>query len=350
MRAVNRFEFNLLRISQCVVGHTPAEHVLPMLMRPQRRPPCLHRDAVALIQQILGTGIVTRLTQQGAWMRRRHLREGEVAEGSLWQRTPPDQLGLNFTAASLEMLIWITEADASDQMPIWVSEHADSGNEWTVGDRLLQYLVAAALVETPLMSSWYPREPFCSNPLIALAFPDQFASAKASPLIDIEPWMFGGGAWLIEAMQDEFAAWLVRSVRVKSRILDVDEMERIGICEDLSLGGFVQAARKHNRPDLCRFLLRAAGDVLTESSSLRKWMPSLETGNVRLEQRIETLQSGAALLRAVQELARWHRQCQSVGYFDEGYAESQLLKAMWDDAGGDPLAKQANRMIAETAL
>ena len=40
-------------------------------------------------------------------------------------------------------------------------------------------------------------------------------------------------------------------------------------------------------------------------------------------------------------LARWQKQARTVGYFDEGYAGSQMWKADWEAADGDATAAPA---------
>src|SRR5262245_54049329 len=88
MKAVSRFEANLLRILHGVLGRAPAEQVVPLVQKRLPRPKCLRREAVELVQDALGKGTVWILAREG-WRRERFLRGGTVRDGRLWQRTPP---------------------------------------------------------------------------------------------------------------------------------------------------------------------------------------------------------------------------------------------------------------------
>jgi hypothetical protein len=342
MHAVSRFEFNLLRILQCVVGTTPVDHVRTPLIQPQPRPECLGRNAVELVKRSLATGIVMRMTRRGAWMNRRFLRRGKWVEGALWQRTSPSELGVSFSASSLELLMWLTAADGSSlAIPVWRPTPESPDRPFTLGDRLLQ---------TSLINDWYGSEPFISNSLIALAMPDRFAAAGVRPVPDFDGWMTESPAVIIESLQSEWADWIERGTQRKASLLDPAKARSIGDCEDLVLGGFLAAAERHRRPDLCGFFLEAGNRLLTESSSARDWLGSVDVRPLRLSERQQVYSSGAALPRAICQFARWHRASRSVAFFDEGYAESQCLKSMWEQADGDRLERFARRMVDELAL
>src|SRR5437868_5323801 len=96
-RSVSRFEHNLLWLLRWFLRQAPAQQALPLLDAKLDRPKCLRRPAVELVKDALGKGCVLLLTKLGGWRRERHLRGEEVREGRLWQRTPPQQLGLTFT-------------------------------------------------------------------------------------------------------------------------------------------------------------------------------------------------------------------------------------------------------------
>src|ERR1700722_20061836 len=104
MRAVSCFEANLLRVLQALLQQAPVERVLPILKKPLPRPKCLSRDAVELVQDTLAKGCVQFLAGRG-WVRGRVLHVGKITEGRLWERTPPQDLGLTFSAHALEFLV-----------------------------------------------------------------------------------------------------------------------------------------------------------------------------------------------------------------------------------------------------
>src|SRR5947209_5453334 len=84
---------------------------------PPPPPACLSRPAVRLVKDALAKGCVFLLARRGGWRVERHLRGGRVAEGRLWQRTPPAELGLTFSRHALEFLVWITAARPGDREP-----------------------------------------------------------------------------------------------------------------------------------------------------------------------------------------------------------------------------------------
>src|SRR5579885_3581881 len=135
MQSVSRFEANLLRLLWYFLRREPPERALPLLENRCPVPPCLHRNAVRLIQDTLAKGCVFLLARNGGWRRERFLRGECVVEGRLWQRTPPAELGLTFSAHSLHFLIWITANRPGDSQHAWnVPER-----ELTPGDRMLLY-------------------------------------------------------------------------------------------------------------------------------------------------------------------------------------------------------------------
>ena len=60
-----------------------------------------------------------------------------------------------------------------------------------------------------------------------------------------------------------------------------------------------------------------------------------------------THRAGLVLLHTLERLRRWSLQAQTVSYFDETYAASQLWKADWEQAQGDVLWTRAQRLLRE---
>lgn len=346
MRAVSRFESNLLRILHCFMGHAELGLVLPAIVRPLPRPNCLSRDAIELVQQSLATGTVMLLARGGAWSKQRHLRDGQIHEGSLWQRTKPGELGLRFSPATLEFLIWLTQADATKQMPTFVPQQ----KSLTLGDQFLMYRAARTLRDTTLMNKWY-RNPFVrSNALIALTMPEYFAEAKVVPTPNFQAWMTDTGACVLEAMQDELARTWVMLETNKAKISKPDFMQRFGKSQEVVLNDLFDAVDQHGRRDLCRFLLETAKSLLDATSGREQWILSLDTTDLRIAERTEIYESASAFLRATKRLSQWHTESIGVGYFDEGYAESQLWKSMWESLEASEAVEHANRILQELAF
>ena len=112
MHTVSRFEANLLRLLAYFLRREPIERAMPLLKNRCQAPPCLSRGAVELVQDALAKGCVHLLAKRGGWQNERFLRNGQVVEGRLWQRTLPEELGLSFSGQTLDFLIWITCAPA----------------------------------------------------------------------------------------------------------------------------------------------------------------------------------------------------------------------------------------------
>lgn len=347
MRSVSRFESNLLRILHSFLDQSDVSHVLPAIKRPEKRPPCLSRDAVELVKQSLSNGSVTLLAREGGWARQKHLRDDQIREGSLWQRTDPSELGLDFSAASLDFLIWITAADATNEMPLWVTQNRQP---LTVGDQFLLSLAARSLRNTTILSQWYRHGLFQRNGLIGLFLPEQFAAVESVPTPDFEPWMSGSGSSVLEALQDALGKNCIAIERGKKRIKDTFAMLRLGQAQEVVLEALFDAAESSGRRDLCRFLMDAAAELLAGHSRASDWIGSLQTTGLRVADRTKIYQSATAVLRATDRLRRWHRAGQAIGFFDEGYAESQWFKSTWESNTMDEVMEHADRVTGELSF
>jgi hypothetical protein len=346
VRTISRFESDLLRILHCLLGHSPQEEALPLLVESRPRPSCLSRDAVELVQSTLATGCV-RFVARGSWRRERFLRDGDVVEGRLWERTGPGQLGLAFSENSLDLLIWLTAVDASAAKRRWSPRR---NSPMTLGDRFLLFLAYRALRGTGVGNRLGRWPVLASHGLCRLAFPDEFADLPDDgPLddgpLDLETWTTGVGACLVEALEHELAHHWVRIERSKARITAPDAMCALGTAQERVLGQFLDALEEHERRDLARFLLVAASRILRHSPPAEAWTGRLEVSGLAMRDRAEVYRHALAFLRALERLARWQSQARTVGYFDEGYAASQLWKSDWERLGGTTCSSAA-RAIA----
>jgi hypothetical protein len=355
MRTVSRFESNLLRILHCFLGHTSVDQVLPTVLRAMQRPICLSRDAVEFVQQSLATGTVMLLTRGGAWCQQRHLRGDEIRDGSLWQRSKPDELGLEFSSASLDFLMWLTATDVGNKTTAWVPPlkalKGKSGQPvLTVGDQFLMYLAARALRDVSVVDHWYEQESFRGNALIALALPDQLAKSKGVSEVDFGFWMSGAGVNVMEALQDELADTWVRLEKDKCKISSGYAMMRLGEAQEAVLNQFFEAAEEHRRRDLGRFLLEAVDRLLGADAHCDQWVAGLDTTGMRLAHRNTVYDRATAFLQASERLRQWHAASIAVGYFDEGYAESQLFKSLWESSSADEAIRHAGRIVNELSF
>ncbi|VTS00060.1 hypothetical protein [Tuwongella immobilis] len=346
---VSRFEANLLRILRFFLGVTPFEQAHPLILQSQPRPNCLSRSSIRLIEDSLRKGIVRWLTQAGAWRRDRFLRMGAPSFGRLWERTPPEKLGLVFTKQSLSFLIWMTANKPAAGKAFW-QPAADTG--LTIGDELLLFLGFAAMRQDaemmPVLRA--PDSPFSRNALCWLAFPDDFATNSPEAVPSFANWMVGDAALVMEAMQHYWMNRWLHIEREKGQIVDWDHMRLTGQVQERVLERLLQDAESAQRPDLVRFLLQVAAQVLSaEEISPIFWTGALTSTRApaRLVDRLATQRSALSLLRAIDNLQQWERRARLVGYFDDGFAASQLFLSDWESANGSVLNRRGQRIIQQ---
>jgi hypothetical protein len=346
-RVVSRFEARLLRILRFFLRREPAAAAVPLVFGRCPAPHCLGRAAVELIQDTLARGCVGLLARASGWRRGRQLRDGRVAEGRLWQRTRPVDMGLSFSEHTLRFLIWVTAADPADKGSGWPDPPQE---EQTAGDLLLLYYAFGALHGTreggPVVRA---RALFARNPLVRLAYPEVvFGPAAAPKDLDFRPWTAGPPGCILEALQQELAGRWLEAERRKARIADWQEMQAVGRSQERVLAAFLQAVEEAGRLDLARFLLVVLAQSLRAGDAgARRWLGGLTSAGVRLADRQQTYRAALVLPLLAQRLQRWDRQARGVAFFDEGYPASQLWKADWEDWQGDALCRRAAAVLRE---
>jgi hypothetical protein len=344
-RAVSRFEAKLLRILRAVLRQSPVESALPLVLERSARPACLSRAAVELVGDHLAKGCVLYLARAGGWRRERFLRGGQARDGRLWERTPPGELGLSFSGHSLEFLIWLTAARPNDAQPPWQPPEA----ELTAADRLLLFLAYDALRDTEAGPALRARPAFNRHGLCRLAYPEDFAQQAANaPPPDFAPWVNGPGAWMLEALQPVLKACWLHAERRKAQVGDWQALRALGLSQERVLGAFTAAADAAGRPDLVRFLLQTAAELLMPNVTPAFFVGGLQGGGPpRLADRFEVYRRAVALLRHLDALQRWERRARTIGFLDEGYAAAQLWKSDWERLGGEELAARAQAVVRQ---
>jgi hypothetical protein len=343
LKVVSRFEANLLHILRFFLRRVPAEQALPLLLRGCPRPRCLSRPAVELVQDTLAKGTMLLLARAGGWQRERFLRGSGVVEGRLWRRTPPAELGLEFSGHTLRFLIWITGAKLFEGREEWSAPE----NGLTPGDRLLLlYAYGAVRHNEKVAARLRDRAaPVLRNALCRLAYPEDFAGLTDVP--DFRPWTDGVAACILEALQPELATCLLAVERSKGKIADWQRMRALGQSQERVLGAFLDALETADRRDLARFLLQALAALLTREPTARHWIGALQVGMLRVLDRTEAYRAALVLLRQTERLRDWEQRARQVGYFDEGYAASQLWKADWEAFQGEVLSERAHAVLRE---
>jgi hypothetical protein len=342
MKAVSRFETRLLKILSAFLRRTPVEQVRPLVVGSDIRPPCLSHPAVELVQDYLAKGCVHLLARQDGWRRERYLRGERVVEGRLWERTAPQELGLKFSRHTLGFLVWITAVQL-DEGAVWKAPE----RELTPADRLFLYLAFDALVPVNIAPLLAASPVFQRNALCRLAYPERFFRAPADAVPDFAPWTTGLGAGILEALQGRLAAHCQHTERSKGDIDRWERMQAVGRAQEQALQAFLETVEKAGRIDLARFLLRAAAEVVIEGVKAERWTGRLTGAGLRLADRSETYRAALLLLHQLPRLRDWTRKARGVGYFDEGYAASQLWLADWERWQGNLLCTCAEAVVRQ---
>jgi hypothetical protein len=340
MKVVSRFEANLLHLLHHFLGRTPREQALPLLEGSVPTPRGLSPVAVELIQEALAKGCMRWLVQAGGWQPARHLRDGRVAEGRLWQRTTPNELGLKFSRNTLRFLLWITAKNPAVEKTGW----CERGLALTVADLLVLFLAYAALRHPEHGHPLRQRLSYRSHGLCWLAYPADFAGLpEAKP--DYAPWTSGLGACIVEALQPLLAKRWIAQERAKALLKDWHELQQVGQSQERALSPFLDAVEAAGRRDLAGFLMQTAAVLLADDAGPTPWSARLEDAGPRLAERGQTYRAMLFLPHQVERLRRWEHEARAVGYLDEGYAASQFWKAEWARWEGETLYVRAQAVM-----
>lgn len=339
MKSVSRFESNLLRILRGCLGSLPSEQVLPLVYRELPRPRCLSRDAVELVQETLAKGCVRRLAL-GGWRRERFLNDERAVTGRLWERIPLDERRLEFSRGTLEFLVWLTAENpaVTKRQPRIATERL------TPADRLLPVLMADVL--GPKATAGMIRWPaFASNGLLWLGWPERAIDVLLKEPPDFNRWMTADSVWALEALQPALEQRWIQIELEKQQTSDFREVRRIGEMQTRVLDAYFDALEQAGRWDLARFIVGAAKQILRTAADRGPWFGRLDLAGLRLADRTEVYRAGFALLHALLRLRQWERAARAVGFYDEGYAASQLWKSDWERWNAEVLCEEAERVV-----
>jgi hypothetical protein len=341
--AVSRFEFNLLRILNFLVGTLPAQQASTVLYSNFIAPGCLSPAAVRLVEDTLAKGCIQFLVRSGGWRVDRFLRNAKPIEGRVWERLPIEDRKLELSPITLSFLIWLTSENPTKTKTLW---NPTAGNMST-GDALFFLLAHESLRNEPeILGVLSGKHVFVQNPLLAIAYPGLMGYTEESSL-DFSDWMTGSRAAILECLQPWLQTIWIRNERNKGQISDWKQMRRIGQSELVALSRYVSAADRAGRPDLTRFILRANAQLLSVTGITSSfWTGGLQSGApVRLAERIETQRAALALPRQLENLRTWEQRARSVSFFDENYSESQFWKQEWDHHEGERISRVARELV-----
>jgi hypothetical protein len=238
--------------------------------------------------------------------------------------------------------MWVTAIHPTGSDTAW----EPAGTEWALGDLLLLFFAYEALRGTKARAALGRSGPFRRHGLCRLAFPEDFA-APLDAVPDFVPWTTSAGACILEVFQRALAARWVEVERTKENIGAWQAMRRLGQSQEQALDNLLDKLEAARRPDLARFLLQAAGELLHDGVTTRAWVGGLQVGTQRLADRADTNRAALVLLRKLDRLRQWERTARAEGYFDEGYPRSQLWLADWERYNGDTLHARAQALVRE---
>lgn len=340
MKTVSEFEAQLLRILHGFFGRLPADQLLGLVEAEAPGPACLSRNAVELVIDTMQKGVIYELARGGGWKRERFLIEDKIAEGRLWSRRNPEELGFRFSEESLKFLIWITANHPNRPQTRWSPEES----RLTVGDRLLFYLAFESLRGADVISGLMKLPPFANHALIWLTSLGDLVEAEIPPPKnwDFSIWLSGQGAFVLECLQARLAERWFQLEQRKLCISQPEAMRTLGRVQHRLLTALFDAAEKADRRDLCRFFLIAMNRHLEIAEAPAY---NLDLNNLRLADRMEVWDSASVGFRQLDRLARWTREAVSTGFYDEGYTAAQLWKSDWEDLEGDKVCQEAGHRL-----
>lgn len=341
---VSQFEANLLRIARFFFRQAPPEEALPLIRTAASRPKCLSAAAVHLVRDTLSKGCVLYLVRAGGWQRERFLRSGEPRDGRLWERSPLDDLALDFSSNSLEFLLWLTVSKLLEPASVW----RVPPDELTIADQLLLFLAYEALRDEPELALTLRRSPaFARNPLILMLNPEHFSGEPIPDLKAFEAWTSGQGALIVEALQPMLEARWVENERNKGQIGEWDRLRKQGETELGILDRFTMAADRAGRWDLARFLLGILNKLLaTPDMTPTFWTGGLQgSGPPRLADRLDTQRAALSVLRQADRLRQWEQRARRSGYLDEDYGASKFWLGEWERLVGSRSTSRAEQIV-----
>jgi hypothetical protein len=340
---VSRFEANLLAILRASLGKGLPDGVFRILQDPMVPPACLSANAVALVKDSLAKGVVLNLVRAGGWRNEASLPLGEPVVGRAWERHTAALRQLSFGPHTLGFLNWITAESIKEPNRDWDPPI----EELTPADELyLMFAFDAFRGQSGVTAVLRSKKAFRRNSFCWLAHPAEINAGDTphAPEFDLG----GLRGVLIECLQPWLQArWFSRELR-KTEQSDWHVARAGGRAEEALLASYLSACERAGRWDLARFLVRTLSRLLSGPRAAREWFAALPPGSgLRLGEQTETKRAVLSVVRSTTVLDRWNRTMQGVGYFDDGYAGSQLWKAEWERAAGADLVQRARGIVDE---
>lgn len=332
----------MARIVSGLIGSSHVADIIPLLVRPQKRPRCLSRDCVNWLQDAIAKGCTQRLAREG-WRDEPAQTVAGRKQGRLWNRYKPDSMRLQFSRNSMLMLLWLTSVNAGASKAtgrIRVETMTD-------GDHILNLLVFDRLgYARPVQQHLADKAAFKANPLVTLLFPDVATVDLDDPEVDFTPWFQPDRAWVLEALQTWLASRWVEFELESKRESKPSQLRRRGRIATAVLTAYLDAADAADRRDLAMFLIPVVGRIFEKVGQQDgRWFGRVNVQNFRMSERAEIYQVGLATFHSVSRLNRWQQEARSVSFYDDHYEASQFWLSRWENLGADDVVQRAAELI-----
>lgn len=326
---VAQSEADMLTMARALVGGPAAQDdIWALLCAPRKMPPKIGPTCADLLEDTLCHAWAA-LWQRGGAAPDASIRNGAVVRGRLWERH--DTPVLPFTAAAVDLLRWL--AGVSFAAPASTIPELPK-RELALGDQVLVYLALDAAKATPALRV-IAAQPFVrACPLAWLAFPASFAGKTPVPAFD--SLVTGVGAIVVEALRLELGKRWHAGELTKRAMTDPDQLIALGATQDAVLEGFMAAASKAGRRDLCTFVLDAAAPLLARNLSPQ---PGVLDSSATLANRAKARIAAGALARAVVRWGEWDQQHRGIRFIDDDYAAAQLLLERFEPIGASGVTR-----------
>jgi hypothetical protein len=323
MARVAQSEHDLLLVARALVGQVPFEAVEMLLRQPRELKPRIGPTAARLLRETLAVGCVRQLLRRGGWQRTAAVAGKAIVRGRLWERHAAPQL--HFSSLSMQLCRWLLSSRLS--LPSLPSLLSLPDTPPTLADELLLYL-ACDLLSPSLITMLARQRAVGLSPLCRLAFADVLGPL---PPLALAPWLEGGGALLVEALQPDLARHWIALAQRQSLTIKPDALIAAGTAQEQIATQFLDGAEALGRRDLGHFIVIAAARLgAGEARAVATRLCADVDATAPLSARAAARRAVGAPLRAFARIGRWHEEHKLVRHFDDGYDVAQHLLHQWE--------------------
>lgn len=331
-------EHNLLMVTLGLVGRVPAQSVEMLVCQGRALPETFGSTSIGLLKDILGRGVLLQLARRGGHVHARHLCDGKVVSGRLWERWSEKEVKLHFSPISVQVLRWVVESELAREGRYRPFD-PKSKSVPTAADELVFYLVCDLVQRCGLSEPLAKSKAFRRSVLCWLGFANTLSCGGPPSKGEIadnafDAWMERPAVMMIESLQQDLARKWLAAERSKVTVTDPERMVGLGQAQLAVLERFCAACDRQNRRDLVAFVFKAAGELLRPLPTGSVWVSRLSRRSA-LAVRSAACQNAGAFLAGLNLAHRWIEEARGVRFFDDAYEPSQLLLKLWEEVGNE---------------